>query len=132
MDYEDEEQQVPERRYQHHEYRHEKPIKVSQLVMDALDDLAETQGVSMKEIVKFLAYQLDMPHWKVARQVESALKKAVNFGLLTKERNLYHLQSFTESDGRRRRRRSSSRRRNSNRRNGRGTRRSRSRRSRRR
>ena len=76
------------------------PVSLSDIVLNALGDLAKSQGVSMKEIVKFLTTKYDMTPGRVNRQVGSALRKALRYGLLEKKRNMYHVQNFVEGDSR--------------------------------
>ncbi|XP_076764372.1 uncharacterized protein LOC143431484 [Xylocopa sonorina] len=126
--------------------------KMSARVVNAIKNLRGAHGSTSKEIMKYITTQCNVPETTVQRQMQAALKRGLDYGILTKSNGHYFLRTEPRmasslapiertrrrrrSRGRSKRRRSARRRRRRSRRRSRGRRRRprrrRSRRSRRR
>ncbi|XP_053970840.1 serine/arginine-rich splicing factor 7-like [Hylaeus volcanicus] len=120
--------------------------KMSARVVNAIRSLSEAQGSTSKEIMSYIMAQYSAPETSIQRQMQAALKRGLDYGILKKNNGHYFLNAEAdvpqlasnlapvERSRRRRGRRRSRRRsrRRKGRRRSRGRRRRRSRRSRRR
>ncbi|XP_076248667.1 uncharacterized protein LOC143188344 [Calliopsis andreniformis] len=115
--------------------------KMSARVVHAIRNLREAHGSTSKEIMNYITSQYSAPESIIQRQMQAALKRGLDYGILKKNNGHYFLNtdvdmqqlvSNLEPVERSRRRRRSSRRRRRKRSRGRRRRRSRRRRSRRR
>ncbi|XP_033323825.1 uncharacterized protein LOC117219059 [Megalopta genalis] len=112
--------------------------KMSARVVNAIKNLREVHGSTSKEIMSYIMSQYNAPVSTIQRQMQTALKRGLDYGILKRQNGHYYLNTESrvpqmlasntpaERNGRRRSRRRRSRRR------GRRRRRSRGRRSRRR
>ncbi|XP_068988913.1 probable splicing factor, arginine/serine-rich 5 [Bombus flavifrons] len=96
--------------------------KMSARVVNAIRNLREAHGSTSKEIMNYIMSQCNVPETTVQRQMQAALKRGLDCGILKKTQGHYFLNTEvepqltsnltpTERYGRRSRRRRSSRRR---------------------
>ncbi|XP_076161083.1 uncharacterized protein LOC143143579 [Ptiloglossa arizonensis] len=76
--------------------RNVKPMKIAALIVSAIQDLRETKGSAPNKIIGYISYASNMAENRVKRQVKSALKKGVEYGILTRYRGLYFLPTGDE------------------------------------
>ncbi|XP_031850301.1 uncharacterized protein LOC116435167 [Nomia melanderi] len=75
-----------------------KPMKIAALIVSAIQDLRETKGSTPKKIIGYISYASDMGEGRVKRQVKSALRRGVEYGILRKYRGNYFLPTGDEID----------------------------------
>ncbi|XP_063983718.1 uncharacterized protein LOC135165880 isoform X2 [Diachasmimorpha longicaudata] len=75
-----------------------KPIKLAALVASAIQDLRETKGTTPNKITGFISYASNLPETRVKRQVKTALKRGVEYGILRRYRGQYFLPTGDEMD----------------------------------
>ncbi|XP_069704834.1 histone H1.2-like [Periplaneta americana] len=91
-----------------------KTPKPMQLVISAIKDLRELKGPTPKKIAKFIMSRYSTDACKLQRQVDTALKRGVTYGILSTDRGRYQLEDLDDgslhmrSHRRRRHRRSPS------------------------
>ncbi|XP_051153827.1 uncharacterized protein DDB_G0289917-like [Leptopilina boulardi] len=71
--------------------RQPKPLKLATLVVSAIEELKESKGATPRKIVGYLTYATQLPVAKIKRQVNSVLKKGVQYGILRRFRGHYYL-----------------------------------------
>ncbi|XP_043467871.1 uncharacterized protein LOC122502069 [Leptopilina heterotoma] len=71
--------------------RQPKPLKLATLVVSALEELKESKGATPRKIVGYLTYATQLPVARIKRQVNSVLKKGVQYGILRRYRGHYFL-----------------------------------------
>ncbi|KYN28802.1 PREDICTED: uncharacterized protein LOC108768996 [Trachymyrmex cornetzi] len=75
-----------------------KPMKIAALVVSAIQDLRETKGSTPKKIAGYISYASSIPEQRVKRQVNAALKRGVEYGILRRYRGHYFLPTGDELD----------------------------------
>ncbi|XP_011300188.1 uncharacterized protein [Fopius arisanus] len=75
-----------------------KPMKLATLVVSAIQDLRETKGTTPNKITGFISYASNLPETRVKRQVKTALKRGVEYGILRRYRGHYFLPTGDEMD----------------------------------
>ncbi|XP_028050513.1 uncharacterized protein LOC114255583 [Monomorium pharaonis] len=75
-----------------------KPMKIAALVVSAVQDLRETKGSTPRKIAGYISYASSMPEQRVKRQVNAALKRGVEYGILRRYRGHYFLSTGDELD----------------------------------
>ncbi|XP_015108679.1 uncharacterized protein LOC107035661 [Diachasma alloeum] len=75
-----------------------KPMKLAALVVSAIQDLRETKGTTPNKITGFISYASNLPETRVKRQVKTALKRGVEYGILRRYRGQYFLPTGDEMD----------------------------------
>ncbi|XP_011163088.2 uncharacterized protein LOC105198138 [Solenopsis invicta] len=78
--------------------RRMKPMKIAALVVSAIQDLSETKGSTSKKIAGYISYASSIPEQRIKRQVKTALKRGVEYGILRRYRGHYFLPTGDELD----------------------------------
>ncbi|KAK0084426.1 hypothetical protein PV325_007071 [Microctonus aethiopoides] len=75
-----------------------KPIKIAALILSAIHDLSENKGSTPNKISGYISYASNLPEHKIKRQVNTALKRGVEYGVLRRYRGHYFLPTGDEMD----------------------------------
>ncbi|XP_043275588.1 uncharacterized protein [Venturia canescens] len=78
--------------------RKPKPMRIAALIVSAIHDLQETKGSTPRKIAGYISYSSNVPEERVKRQVNAALKRGVEYGILRRYRGHYFLPSGDELD----------------------------------
>ncbi|XP_066600662.1 pre-mRNA-splicing factor CWC22 homolog [Prorops nasuta] len=70
--------------------------KMSALVVSAIRNLCEARGSTSKDIMSYIVSKYDAPETAVQRQIATALKRGVEYGILKKVQNNYILNTDPE------------------------------------
>ncbi|KAG8034656.1 hypothetical protein G9C98_007732 [Cotesia typhae] len=75
-----------------------KPMKIAALIISAIQELKETKGSTPSKITGYISYNSNLPETRVKRQVNSVLKRGVEYGILRRFRGQYFLPTGDEMD----------------------------------
>ncbi|XP_012270392.1 uncharacterized protein LOC105694158 [Orussus abietinus] len=76
--------------------RKPRPLKIAALIVSAINDLREMKGSTPRKIIDYISYASNMSQTRIERQVKSALKRGVNYGILRRYRGHYFLPTGDE------------------------------------
>ncbi|XP_034949532.1 uncharacterized protein [Chelonus insularis] len=75
-----------------------KPMKIAALIFSAIQELSEAKGSTPNKITGYISYTSDLPENRVKRQVQTTLKRGVEYGILRRYRGHYFLPTGDELD----------------------------------
>ncbi|XP_057325130.1 uncharacterized protein LOC130667517 [Microplitis mediator] len=75
-----------------------KPMKIAALIISAIQELKETKGSTPNKITGYISYASNLPETRVKRQVNTALRRGVEYGILRRYRGQYFLPTGDELD----------------------------------
>ncbi|XP_014602600.1 PREDICTED: uncharacterized protein LOC106786089 [Polistes canadensis] len=82
----------------HAKRKWQKPIRIAALIISAIKDLRETKGSTIKKIIDYIKRSSNLSEKNVSRQVNAALKRGVEYGIIRKYRGHYFLPMENEVD----------------------------------
>lgn len=77
-------------------------LRPSELVITAIHNLENDKGSSAQEIIRFILNKYNLPADQVEAQVEKALERGVNFGVLCNNNGCYYLSGMNNNEEKKR------------------------------
>ncbi|KAI4493063.1 hypothetical protein M0802_009711 [Mischocyttarus mexicanus] len=76
----------------------QKPMRIAALIVSAIQDLRETKGSTIKKIIDYIKRSSNLSEKRITRQVNAALRRGVEYGIIRKYRGHYFLPIGNEVD----------------------------------